>query len=211
MIPVRPTFRHLRKRQAAGACHHATSSSSHTHSTAFAWKVPAPPDASISLTVKWEQPECAHSGCYEGPRNECRHHHRYTVGSCQVTATSCGWPMCWVTETSGSVQRSALLRPLVAGRASCRRQEGAAPPLTTGGQPHPARSIVEGTGVTQQRTPKMGPLPDLSMTGTGAGDADGSREATAKGKVTGHEGRPRVTWLPLPIARNMLVPGPGRW
>lgn len=205
MIPVRPTFRHLRKRQAADACHHATSSSSHTHFTAFAWKVPAPPDASISLTVKWEQPECAHSGCYEGPRNECRHHHRYTVGSCQVTATSCGWPMCWVTETSGSVQRSALLRPLVAGRASCRRQEGAAPPLTTGGQPHPARSIVEGTGVTQQRTPKMGPLPDLSMTGTGAGDADGSREAT------GHEGRPRVTWLPLPIARNMLVPGPGRW
>lgn len=176
MIPVRPTFRHLRKRQAAGACHHATSSSSHIHSTAFAWKVSVPPDASISLTVKWEQPECAHSGCYEGPRNECRHHHWYTAGSCQVTVTSCGLPMCWVTETTGSVQRSALLRPLVAGRASCRRQEGAAPPLTTGGQPHPASSMVDRSGVTQQRTPKMGPLPDLSMTGTGAGDADGPTE-----------------------------------
>lgn len=93
----------------------------------------------------------------------------------------------WVTETTGSVQRSALLRPLVAGSASCRRQEGAAPPLTTGGQPRPASSMVEQTGVTQQRTPKMGPLPDLYMTGTGAGDADGptERQPRAMPQATG--------------------------
>lgn len=47
--------------------------------------------------------------------------------------------------------------------------------------------MVEQMGVTQQRTPKMGPLPDLYMTGTGAGDADGPtvRQPRAMPQATG--------------------------
>lgn len=64
--------------------------------------------------------------------------------------------------------------------------------------------------VTQQRTPKLGPLPDLYMTGLGAGDADvpTERQPRTRPQATG---RPQVTWLPLLIARNILGLGPGRW
>lgn len=57
----------------------------------------------------------------------------------------------------------ALLGPLVAGRASCRRQEGAAPRLTTGGQPRPGSSMIEPMGCDSAEKPKDGSTHFLAM------------------------------------------------
>lgn len=121
----------------------------------------------------------------------------------------------WTTETTGSVQRRALLRPLVAGRALCRRQEGAAPPLTTGGQPHPAGRTA---GCDSAEKPKDGPTSRLLHDWNWGWRCRWSNRGTAKGKATGHgAGTPPrpITWLPVPIARNMpdtqLGLGPDSW
>lgn len=105
-------------------------------------------------------------------------------------------------KLQGQHRGQALLRPLVAGRASCRKQGEAAPRLTTGGQPHPGSSLVEPMGVTQQRNPKMDPLTssDLCVTQmVQQGDSQGQGH-------TGHgpQGRPPVTWLPDLITRDWL-------
>jgi hypothetical protein len=138
-------------------------------------------------------------GCCEGPRNKSRYHW-YRAGSLSSNSHfMSGAHIDRQLNRQGQRRGQALLRPLVAGRASCRRQAGAAPWLTTGGQPHPGSSLVAPLGVTQQRNPKMDPLTswpcaDLCVTGPEAG------------KATGHglQGRPPVTWLPVLIARHLL-------